>query len=133
MFGEAKEREVIPKEIRAEVFEKFGGHCSYCGLQLKAKGWHVDHVIPVSAGGVDDISNLFPSCATCNFFKNAMSLEDFRNTIYEQTYKKAGFILAARFNQITPHPTRVEFWYEKQGHVFDEELVREFMKQTGNL
>ncbi len=128
MFGDQPQREPIPKEIRDQVREKFGGHCAYCGILLKQKGWHVDHVIPVAAGGIDDISNFFPACSICNQFKNSSSLEQFKTILEEQTYKKAAFILAARFLQITAHPTKIEFWYEKQGHVFDEELVRELMK-----
>lgn len=128
MFEGQPQREPIPKEIRAEVYEKFGGHCAYCGIKLKLKGWHCDHVIPVAAGGVDDICNFFPSCATCNQFKNSSSLESFRIILEEQTLKKASFILALRFEQITVHPTAIVFWYEKQGHVFDEALVRALMR-----
>lgn len=123
-------RTPIPKEIRHTVRHMFGECCAYCGEELRVRGWHVDHVIPLSAGGIDDPCNYFPSCATCNTFKNAFSLEQFRTILEEQTYKRAAFVLAERFGQITSHPKKIEFWFEKCGHKFDDELVRSMMKAT---
>lgn len=120
-------REPIPKELREQVLNKFGGQCAYCGIQLK-KRFHVDHVIPVASGGIDDFANYFPACPKCNAFKNALSLEDFRRILENQTIEKVSFILADRFGQITRHPSKIMFHYEKQGHIFDEILVRELMK-----
>jgi 5-methylcytosine-specific restriction endonuclease McrA len=34
------------KKDRQIVFDKYNGHCAYCGCKLE-KGWHVDEVIPV--------------------------------------------------------------------------------------
>ena len=31
---------------RQLIFEKYNGHCAYCGCELK-KGWHMDHAYPV--------------------------------------------------------------------------------------
>jgi len=37
---------------------------------------HVDHVIPRSRGGSDDIDNLVPACARCNLSKGARTLQE---------------------------------------------------------
>lgn len=37
--------------------------CGYC-FEKEATGW--DHLIPVSAGGLDNPENLMPSCKRCN-------------------------------------------------------------------
>lgn len=37
-MSKAKDRQI--------VFEKYGGHCAYCGEELQ-KGWHVDELLPV--------------------------------------------------------------------------------------
>lgn len=37
------------KKDRQIIFNKFGGHCAYCGDELQ-KGWHIDEVLPVRRG-----------------------------------------------------------------------------------
>ena len=37
----------LSKEQRAQLREKFGGKCAYCGIDLPEKGWHADHVEPI--------------------------------------------------------------------------------------
>jgi 5-methylcytosine-specific restriction endonuclease McrA len=34
------------KKDRQIIFDKFNGHCAYCGCELE-KGWHVDELLPV--------------------------------------------------------------------------------------
>lgn len=122
-FGE---REPIDPRVRAEAKDKFGGHCAYCGVQL-GKSFHVDHVIPFAGGGPDDIMNFFPACKYCNTLKNALSLEQFRKCI-EDYHLKAGVIVSERFGILTVHGSvPVVFWFEKQGYVFPEELVKAMM------
>lgn len=119
-------RDPLPKELRMEVREKFGGHCSYCGIEL-GKSFHVDHVIPVAAGGPDDIMNLFPSCRHCNALKNAYTIETFR-IFLESQYLRSAMIVAERFEMIKIlGPVKVKFWFEKQGYTFPEELVKAMM------
>lgn len=126
-FGE---REPIDKLVRAEVKDKFGGHCAYCGIQL-GRSFHVDHVIPFAGGGPDDIMNFFPSCSHCNILKNCLTLEQFRKTI-EEYHLKAGVILSERFHILKViAPVKVFFWFEKQGYVFPEDLVKAMMYRNG--
>lgn len=49
---------------------------SWCKRSLK-KGFHVDHVIPLSLGGSNDRFNIQLLCAPCNLSKNAMHPFDF--------------------------------------------------------
>ena len=127
-FGE---REPIDPIIREEVYHKFGGHCAYCGVQLKTKGFHVDHVIPVAKGGPEDIMNFFPACKYCNTLKNAYSLEQFRHMI-ETYHLKAGVVVLERFGIINVlGPVPIVFWFEKQGYTFPEELVKSMMEING--
>lgn len=53
---------------RKEVFERDGGRCRYCAAELRA-GWHVDHIIPLSKGGLHTLENVVVSCAACNLSK----------------------------------------------------------------
>jgi hypothetical protein len=125
-------RDPISKELREEVKSKFGGHCAYCGVLLK-KSFHVDHVVPVAAGGPDDVCNYFPSCRHCNTFKNSFSLEEFRRNI-ENQINKSHMIIAERFEMIKIlGPVKVTFYFETLGHVFDSEVVYSMMKTSPRM
>jgi 5-methylcytosine-specific restriction endonuclease McrA len=53
-------------KTRAKIFQTYGHDC---WLQLPGctgLATQGDHVIPVSRGGTDDLTNLRPACAPCN-------------------------------------------------------------------
>ncbi|CAM3167498.1 hypothetical protein DESA109040_00615 [Deinococcus saxicola] len=56
-------------EWQAKILE-YGGRCRWCQQAINGTP-HADHVIPISRGGSDDISNIVPSCETCNKRKGA--------------------------------------------------------------
>lgn len=47
-------------------YEALHVKCYWCGLILWKKITTIDHVIPTSKGGGNEIENLVPSCADCN-------------------------------------------------------------------
>ena len=51
---------------RQKVYEKYNGHCAYCGKAIAIRDMQVDHILPKRNGGTDDIDNLNPSCRLCN-------------------------------------------------------------------
>jgi 5-methylcytosine-specific restriction endonuclease McrA len=55
------------EEIRNAVFEKYGKKCLCCG---STENLTIDHVIPVSKEGINDISNYQPLCKSCNSKKH---------------------------------------------------------------
>lgn len=48
--------------------------CIYCG----AKAEHLDHVIPLSKGGLHSVGNLAPACAKCNLSKGAKFIVEWK-------------------------------------------------------
>lgn len=50
-------------------FQQYDGRCHWCGQKISGSP-HADHLIPLSRGGTNTISNIVPSCATCNLSKN---------------------------------------------------------------
>ncbi|MBJ4881358.1 HNH endonuclease, partial [Salmonella enterica subsp. enterica serovar Derby] len=113
-----------------------------CGCKLPEKGWHADHVEPVrrdfelvrapvgsgvthvarSTGKVmhpelHAIENLFPSCAPCNLFKGAFSVEGMRNEITKQVERaraySVNFRTAERFGLLHIVVKPVVFWFEQ--------------------
>ena len=37
-------RKPIPKSVRKLVYQKYNGHCAYCGCEIPEKGFNVDHL-----------------------------------------------------------------------------------------
>lgn len=62
---------------RVAVAAKTPGRCWFCGCPL-GPDWTIDHLTPVSRGGADEVSNLVPSCRTCNARKGARTLLEYR-------------------------------------------------------
>lgn len=75
-------RKNIPNKLRFEVFKRDSFTCQYCGQSAPNVVLEVDHLLPVSKGGDNDILNLITSCWTCNNGKSNILLTD--NTMLEK-------------------------------------------------
>lgn len=53
--------------------------CTYCGGPLDQFGYAVDHIVPLSTGGVHALSNLTVTCQPCRRAKGDPSLSKFLN------------------------------------------------------
>lgn len=71
--------------VDSQVLEQWGNSCYICNkeinLQISGRpgheeGWeqglHIDHVIPLSLGGTDTLSNVRPTHAVCNLRKSKL-------------------------------------------------------------
>lgn len=56
----------------ADICRKYGGKCLKCGKQKKLSA---DHIVPVSRGGNNLISNIQPLCMPCNTSKGAKTVD----------------------------------------------------------
>jgi hypothetical protein len=63
----------IPASLRRLSIQRAENRCEYCGLsQLgQAATFHIDHVIPVVAGGSTTTGNLALACVSCSLYKGA--------------------------------------------------------------
>ena len=104
---------------RQAVYAKYDGHCAYCGKEITIKEMEVDHLHPQRNGGTDDMDNLMPSCHTCNHYKRANSLENFRDWLLggliERLMKVYIFRVALDYGMITINSWDNKFYYEKNG------------------
>ncbi len=57
-------RRPIPFQQRLAVEQRDGSCCRYCGIFTPAG--HIDHIVPISAGGGNDPGNLVWACGRCN-------------------------------------------------------------------
>ena len=69
-------RKPISPSLRFDVLEKDNFTCQYCGAKATDENvlLEIDHIIPVSKGGDNNIENLITSCKKCNIGKSAKKL-----------------------------------------------------------
>lgn len=116
-------RKPIPKEIRQQVYDKYDGHCAYCGCKLEYKDMQVDHIDSVyraeyEGREVDDsIDNYMPACRQCNFYKGTATIEEFRRKLLtiEFTYLQDNFYtrLGLKYGMIKIGKWDEKFYFEK--------------------
>jgi 5-methylcytosine-specific restriction endonuclease McrA len=58
-----------------ELKRLYAGPCSYCGSSGEMT---LDHVVPISRGGVHGVSNLVPACNPCNSSKGQKVLIEWK-------------------------------------------------------
>ena len=76
-------------EIREYLSEKFNHKCCYCEIgQGQGRKFEVEHIIPVSRGGTNRISNLAWSCHVCNQEKGSMTAEEYGHPEVQAQAKK---------------------------------------------
>lgn len=58
----------IPTALHRFVVERAQNYCEYCGLAQagQAATFHIDHVVPVVAGGETVAENLALACVSCS-------------------------------------------------------------------
>lgn len=63
----------IPARLRRLVIQRAAGCCEYCGLSQEGQEatFHIDHVIPLAAGGETVAENLALACVSCSLRKAA--------------------------------------------------------------
>lgn len=125
-------RKPISKALRLQVYDKYDGHCAYCGKPLKPEEMQVDHIYPygrvdygdpkamqmVDDGSMNAIENLMPACRACNFYKSMDNIEGFRRrllTELEHTCRSSFQTrLAMQYGMITYTVWSGEFYFEKR-------------------
>jgi hypothetical protein len=63
----------IPANLRRQVIKRAANCCEYCGLAQTGQEatFHIDHVVPVVAGGQSTSENLALACVSCSLRKGA--------------------------------------------------------------
>lgn len=56
----------IPASVRVSVLHRDCYKCVFCGRNAKQVQLEVDHIIPFSQGGSNDLNNLQTLCFNCN-------------------------------------------------------------------
>jgi hypothetical protein len=118
----------MAKINRQQVYEKYDGHCGYCGSKLATiKDMQIDHIVPkwkytegYVQGDMNGESNLMPSCRTCNHYKRGYSLEEFRKlmlTLHERVCSQYITKVAIKYGIVHINTFGGKFHFEQQGNV----------------
>lgn len=105
-------REPISKKTRFEVFKRDRFTCQYCGASAPDVVLEIDHIIPVSKGGKNDVMNLVTSCKDCNRGKTNRQLSD--NTVIQKQKKQLDDIQMRREQIEMMVKWREELAYESE-------------------
>jgi len=65
----------VPELLRRRVAEAAQWQCGYCQTQEKLVGYalHIEHVVPLAAGGTSEEANLWLACCVCNNAKGTQT------------------------------------------------------------
>lgn len=97
--------------LRFTVLTRDNYTCRYCGAQAPDVKLHVDHVVPKSRGGLDEMANLVTACQRCNQGKHATLTEQARPAPTMDEYR-------ARMDSLL-ELVRSSFWMDMAG-IWDE-------------
>lgn len=76
--AKADDGTVTTKVLRAEYART---HCPYCASPMQAKDKQLDHMQPLSLGGMHSACNVLVCCATCNTTKRNSPLTEWLSTL----------------------------------------------------
>ena len=64
-------REKVPEKIKKTVHKRAKGCCEYCQSsdQWATHRFYIEHILPLSKGGTNELSNLALGCPGCNNHK----------------------------------------------------------------
>lgn len=69
---QTEERKLFTYEERTKILKRSYKICCRCGRPLTTKNMTVEHVVPLSRGGTNQIENLVALCPQCNKDKGSM-------------------------------------------------------------
>lgn len=72
-------RNYISKSIRNDLYERDNYTCQYCKREFERDKLTIEHIIPVSKGGIDNIINYITVCRSCNSSKKDKPLIEYIN------------------------------------------------------
>ncbi len=75
------ERGRIRRDIKKSVLERDNYRCQFCFEKFDPSELTIDHLIPLAAGGLDEITNYVTCCMPCNQRKADLPLDEFAKTI----------------------------------------------------
>ena len=76
-------RKSLSKRIRFDVFKRDSFQCQYCGNSPPTVILEIDHILPISKGGDNQVENLVSSCFDCNRGKSNKKLDEIPSSMVQ--------------------------------------------------
>lgn len=116
-------RKPINKQLRQQVYDKYNGHCAYCGCELEMKDMQIDHIESVYRAEVlhkqvdNTIDNFMPACPSCNYYKHTDTIEQFRSNLTDMLMRNVrrpfDYRLAVKYGLVVEKIQPIKFYFEK--------------------
>ena len=96
LFSPVSEEKIKREKNKAKEFrrsqwwkrKRASGQCHYCQGSFPPRDLTMDHVVPLSRGGLTTKSNLVPCCKTCNNQKRELlplEWEDYLERLHQES------------------------------------------------
>jgi ATP adenylyltransferase len=83
---------VIPGSVRYKVLLRAKNRCESCGISNQKKAIEVDHILPRTRKGKDELINYQALCYTCNSQKSNKDDTHFKKILESYNHRKKGCI-----------------------------------------
>lgn len=93
------ERRKFTDYEKKTVYAKYNGKCAICGKPVKYKKLTIDHNIPLSKGGTNEMSNLQLACRECNLMKSGLNTQEFTRKVREIAVRDLLFHMKHMFSK----------------------------------
>lgn len=129
-------RKSISKRLRFEVFKRDSFCCQYCSAKPPAVPLEIDHIVPVSKGGKNNIDNLITACFDCNRGKSDVDLDTLPNTLIDkierkkiavEQHKQYQNLIKKEAKQLEDDVEHIDFVFQK---FFDDYCLSEAFKNS---
>lgn len=123
-------RKPLNKRQREALYNKYNGHCAYCGCELRYEDMQADHIESVyrtevkrwngreslSDKELNAIENFMPACRSCNFYKGVYTIDTFRNNLKIMLWQNLkcnfNYKMALKYGLITENEKEIKFYFE---------------------
>ena len=86
----SRNRKLVSGTVRYSVLKRANYRCELCGIKADDKALEVDHIVPKSLGGADDLTNYQALCYSCNASKGNRDSTDLAGNRIEYTKRLDG-------------------------------------------
>lgn len=113
-------RRPVPGSVRYQVLVNAHHRCELCGVDASLRALEVDHIIPKSLGGPDEIDNYQALCYKCNTNKGNRSEVDLRRLSEDFAVYETGCIFC-NHDEVVAENKLAQAFYDKypvtKGHL----------------
>ena len=94
----SRNRKLVSGTVRYSVLKRANYRCELCGIKADDKALEVDHIVPKSLGGADDLTNYQALCYSCNASKGNRDSTDLAGNRIEYKNRLDGCLFCEAYS-----------------------------------